>query len=394
MSFFKEVESAPMDPIFGITTAFNADKREKRVNLGVGSYKTEELKPYLLPSVLEAERRLVDKKIPKEYLPIEGEPTYLRAVKELIFGSQAQPMGVAILQTLGGTGALALGARFLRSFLPGALFVPDPTWDNHARIFGHAGFTVGSYPYYDPAHHRLDLNALLAALRSMPAKSVVVLQASAHNPTGCDPSLDEWHQIATVMQERSLLPFFDLAYQGLASGLEEDLVAVRLFMERKLEFLLASSYSKNFGLYGERIGALSVVTSGDDAAKRVESQLKVLIRGLYSNPPSHGARLIATILTDERLRAQWSGELAAMRERLAKMRRALATRLSHYRQGEFDFLAHQKGMFSLLWLNDAQVTRLRDEYGIYLPKRGRINLAGLNEQNLDYVVSSIVTSYA
>jgi aspartate/tyrosine/aromatic aminotransferase len=389
MAFFEKLGSAPADPILGITAAFIADTRKNKTNLGVGSYKTIDLKPFVLPAVKQAEKLLLDQDLNKEYLGIEGDKKYLTLVKELVFGYDVDPSKIVAFQSVGGTGALRVGGDFLKRHGKTEIFIPDPTWDNHRRIFTHSGFEVHTYPYYDKKSKSLDFPAMISEIRKMPVGTVLLLQGCCHNPTGFDPSKEEWRDIIKAVQERALLPFIDFAYQGFGSGIQEDAWAVREFVNAGIECVVASSYSKNFGLYAERTGALFFHCKSHEGAKNVESQVKVVIRGLYSNPPCHGARIVAAILGESSLKKQWEEEADAMRNRILEMRRALVSTLADLGKKEYSFMERQKGMFSYTGLNPDSVERLIQEYGIYLPKDGRVNIAGINHENLEYIASAI-----
>lgn len=390
MSFFENVEMAPPDPILGLTAQFLSDRREEKINLGVGTYKTADLKPYLLPSVRLAEKQLAEEGASKEYLPIEGEGLFLKQVKRLVLGEKlAVSEGLALVQGIGGTGALSIGARFLKKIGFSEVYITNPTWDNHRRLFEHAGFSVESYPYYDFRKASVDMDSILGAMRKAPARSLFVIQPSTHNPTGCDPTQNEWQEILKVMKEKNHLPFFDFCYQGFGEGVQEDARVIRTFIEEGMECLVAISFSKSFGLYAERVGALMVVGKTPESAKRIESQLKVIIRGLYSNPPCHGARIVAKILADPLLEKQWEEELVAIRRRLTEMRSALVDALKAEGLSQFSFFQKQKGLFTFTGLSEAEVERLNREFAIHLPKNGRINIAGLNIYNVGYVAKSI-----
>lgn len=388
MAFFDSVPQAPVDPILGITVAFANDPRKNKINLGVGTYKTSALKPYVLESVKETEKALLEEDLSKEYLPIEGDQLFLPLVKTLVLG--ADDPCAFIAQTVGGTGALRIGGAFLRSFGVEEIFVPDPTWDNHRRIFTHSGLKLGVYPYYAPEKKAFDFASMLESLYELPEKSAVVLHACCHNPTGFDPSLEQWKEIAAVMAKRHLFPFFDFAYQGFGEGIEQDAAAIRHFVKEGLEVLIATSFSKNFGLYAERTGTLLAVCKNPQAALCVGSQLKVLIRGLYSNPPCHGSRLVGRILGDEKLKAAWQREVDSMRLRIKEMRHLLLAALEvQIKDSRYEFMRSQKGMFSYTGLEENQVNELTETYGIYLPKDGRINVAGLNSAIIPFVAEAI-----
>lgn len=391
MKFFKNVQLAPPDPILGLNAAFVADMRKEKVNLGVGAYKTEKLKPLVLKAVREAEEKLCREMLDKEYLPIDGEKQFLKAITSLVLGDSAQERGLFVTQTIGGAGALRLGGRFLVEQISNKIYLSTPTWDNHQRIFTHAGGVVEYYPYYSQEKKDVDFPSLIAFVSKMEKGSILVLHGCCHNPTGCDLNDKQWQELSEIMQERSLFPFFDFAYQGFGQGLEEDARAVRHFVKAGHECLIAVSFSKNFGLYGERVGALFAVGHDQKSADCVGTQLKVLIRGLYSNPPLHGARIIATILQDEKLRKLWMEELQSMRQRIAKMRIAFVEELR--KNGlDFEFLKQEIGMFCYTGIPADAVEQMRREFALFLPLDGRISLPGLNHENIPYVVKAIKVS--
>ncbi len=388
------VELAPRDPILGLTEAFNADPRPNKVNLGVGVYTDDEGKIPLLRAVRAAEASLVKSAAPRGYLPIEGIAAYDTAVQRLLFdpGSPTLASGrLVTVQALGGTGALRVGADFLKRINPDAqVLISDPSWENHRALFEAAGFRVGSYPYYDAATGGLDFGGMAAALRAALANTIVVLHACCHNPTGIDLSLDQWRRVVEIARDRQLVPFLDLAYQGFAESVDGDAAVVRLFADSGLPVFIASSFSKSFSLYGERIGALTVVTSSKDEAARVLSQLKRVIRASYSTPPTHGASIVATVLNDPQLRAQWEQELGEMRDRIKRMRGALVEGLTARGVArDMSFMLRQRGMFSYSGLAAAQVERLRGEFGIYAVSTGRICVAALNTRNIGSVCDAI-----
>lgn len=390
MNFFESIEQAPVDPILGISSAFASDKRACKVNLGAGVYKTAELKPLILEAVKKAEALLLESESSKDYLPIDGMPEYVAAVKELVFGKSAEKERIYGAQMVGGSGALRVGASFLKKSGFSQIFISDPSWDNHQRIFTHAGLIVESYPYYDPNHRKFDYENFLRKIGEMPKGSIAVLHACCHNPTGFDPTKEQWKEIIGQLKKREVFPFFDFAYQGFGEGVEEDTMSIRLCLESGVEFAVALSQSKNFGLYGERCGALFFICNDAESAKRVGSQVKIVIRGLYSSPPCHGARIVHTILSNPLLKEAWLKELKVMRNRISEMRITLAKELQQ-KSGthNFDFLTQQTGMFSYTGLNAVQVERLIEDYGIYMPKDGRINIAGLNKDNVEYVARAI-----
>ena len=395
-SLFAAVELAPRDPILGLTEAFNADTRPGKVNLGVGVYYDDNGKIPLLGAVREAERARLEGAPARGYLPIEGVAAYNTAVQQLLFGVGSPLLAagrVATFEALGGTGGLKIGADFLRRLQPGArIWISDPSWENHRALFEAAGFTVNTYPYYDPQTHGVKFDALIACLEGLPANDIVVLHACCHNPTGVDLSPDQWARIVEVVRARGLIAFLDCAYQGFGDGIEADATALRRFADSGLSFFVSSSFSKSFSLYGERVGALSVVTADRDETARVTSQVKRVIRTNYSNPPTHGASVVAAVLSTPALRAQWETELAGMRERIRAMRTALVDKLKARGVArDFSFVTRQRGMFSYSGLTSAQVDRLRNEFGIYAVSTGRICLAALNSRNLDAVADAIAT---
>ena len=391
MSLLDRVELAPADPILGLTEAFLSDTRAEKVNLGVGVYLDEQGKVPLMRAVRAAEQKLVEQPKPKSYLGIDGAPAYRDAVRALVFGDDADVLSsVATVQTLGGTGALKVGADLLQQISPDAtVLISNPSWENHRALFTRAGFTVETYRYYEPSLHGIDVDGMLEDLRNAEAGTIVLLHACCHNPTGYDLTGEQWDQVIEVIKDRSLVPFLDMAYQGFGFGIDEDLAATRKFVESGLEFFLSTSYSKSFSLYGERIGSLSVVTSSADAAKRVLSQLKICIRTNYSNPPTQGEALVSTVLTEPELRAQWEDELAEMRERIKRLRQALVAGLAERGIDDMGFIADQLGMFSYSGLTKDQMVALRTEYGIYGTDAGRMCVAALNDGNVGYVADAI-----
>lgn len=387
---------APRDPILGVTEAFNADTNPNKVNLGVGVYCDDDGKVPILESVRRAEQKLAQTPLPRNYLPIDGLPAYDSAVQKLVFGADSAALRdgrVVTVQTLGGTGGLKVGADLLRRVNGQAgVWISDPSWENHRALFEYAGFTVETYPYYDAASHGVNFEAMTASLRKLRPGSVVVLHACCHNPTGVDLSPEQWERVIEVVNGAGLVPFLDIAYQGFGDGLDADAWAVRRFSEACPVVLVASSFSKSLSLYGERVGALSVVTENRDEAARVLSQLKRVIRTNYSNPPTHGGQTVASVLTTPELRALWEQELGEMRERIKTMRRQLVEKIRSIR-ADFDlsFIIRQRGMFSYSGLTKEQVHRLRNEYSIYAIDSGRICVAALNSRNIDYVARAIAS---
>ncbi|HWS75408.1 MAG TPA: amino acid aminotransferase [Quisquiliibacterium sp.] len=391
---FASVEMAPRDPILGLTEAYNADTRTTKVNLGVGVYYDDNGKIPLLAAVREAEKARLESAPARGYLPIEGIAGYNAAVQQLLFGANSPLLAagrVATFEALGGTGGLKIGADFLKRLRPNAeVWISDPSWENHRALFEAAGFKVNAYPYYDAATQGVNFDAMLACLNGLPENSIVVLHACCHNPTGVDLTADQWPRVVEAVKARGLIAFLDCAYQGFGDGIEADAAALRMFGASGLDFFVSSSFSKSFSLYGERVGALSIVTESKDEAARVTSQVKRVIRTNYSNPPTHGAAVVAAVLSTPALRQQWEKELGEMRERIRAMRTGLVDKLKAAGVSrDFSFVTRQRGMFSYSGLTSAQVDRLRDEYGIYAVGTGRICLAALNSKNLDYVANAI-----
>lgn len=394
MSLFSAVEMAPRDPILGLNEAFNADTRPTKVNLGVGVYYNEEGRIPLLRAVQEAEKARLAANSPRGYLPIEGIAAYDTAVQKMLFGDTSALIAdgrVVTTQALGGTGALKIGADFLKRLLPDAVVaISDPSWENHRALFQSAGFPVQNYRYYEATSHGVNRAGMLEDLRALPPHSIVVLHACCHNPTGVDLEIGDWKAILEVLREREHVPFLDIAYQGFGDSIEQDAEAVRLFAESGLEFFVSSSFSKSFSLYGERVGALSIVTSSKEEAARVLSQVKRVIRTNYSNPPTHGASIVSSVLNSPELRAMWETELGEMRERIRSMRLAMVEQLATLgAKRDFGFVARQRGMFSYSGLSADQVERLRNEFGIYAVGTGRICVAALNNRNIGSVTQAI-----
>ncbi len=392
-SLFAAVEMAPRDPILGLNEAFNAEKNPAKVNLGVGVYFGDDGKIPLLAAVKAAEKARLETQPPRGYQPIEGTPAYNGAVQNLLFGKDSELLaaGRAITaQCLGGTGALKVGADYLKRLLPDAtVYISNPSWENHRALFESAGFDVKDYAYYDAATRGVDFAGMKAALAAMPAKSIVVLHACCHNPTGADISVDQWKEVVAAVKEKNLVAFIDMAYQGFADGIKQDAVALDLFAASDLQFFVSSSFSKSFSLYGERVGALTIVTADKDESARVLSQVKRVIRTNYSNPPTHGGAVVAAVLSSPELRQQWEDELAGMRDRIRAMRTSLVEKLKAAGAPNFDFINVQRGMFSYTGLTAAQVEKMRAEYGIYAVGTGRICVAALNTKNIDYVAKAI-----
>ena len=393
-SIFSSVEMAPRDPILGLNESFNADSRATKVNLGVGVYFNDDGKIPLLNAVKVAEKARLEAMPARGYQPIEGLGAYNQAVQNLLFGNDSPLLAegrVVTAEALGGTGALKVGADYLKRLLPDAtVYISDPSWENHRALFESAGFPVDSYPYYDAATRGVSFDAMKACLKTLAAGSIIVLHACCHNPTGADLSKEQWAEIIDVLRERNLVAFIDMAYQGFADGIAEDAVALNLFAASGLQFFVSSSFSKSFSLYGERVGALSVVTASRDESARVLSQVKRVIRTNYSNPPTHGGAVVAAVLSSKELRQMWEDELAGMRVRIRAMRSSLADKLKAKGVAQdFSFITQQRGMFSYTGLSAAQVARLQSEFGIYAVSTGRICLAALNTRNIDYVAEAI-----
>ncbi len=392
---FSAVEMAPRDPILGLNEQFGADTRPGKVNLGVGVYFNDEGKLPVLQCVAKAERQLLEAPKAKGYLPIDGIAAYDKAVQGLVFGADSAVLRdgrVATVQAIGGTGGLKLGADLLHRVEPSAtVLISDPSWENHRALFTNAGFKVESYPYYDAATRGVRIDELLATLAAAAPGTIVVLHACCHNPTGCDLTPEQWQRIAATCQARGLVPFLDMAYQGFGHGIAEDGAAVQVFLATGLPFFVSTSFSKSFSLYGERVGALSVVCASKDEAARVLSQLKIVIRTNYSNPPTFGATVVATVLNTPALRTMWEDELTGMRQRIAATRRQLVERLAAAGiGGDLSYITRQMGMFSYSGLSVAQMHRLRDEFGVYGVDSGRICVAAINSRNIDTVVSALV----
>lgn len=390
--FFDHVLEGPPDPVFGLANTCQADLRPEKVNLLVGIYKNEKLQSEWIPTVKKAKDAIADLDI--DYLPIDGLQEFCELLGPLVFGGESwrqSHKNIYAAQAVGGTGALYLGAVFLAQEVTRMVAIPNPTWSNHRSIFERAGCNVLNYPYYTKEKHEFDWDAMKASLMKLPEKTAVLLQAVCHNPTGSDPSLEQWKQISDLMLERRLVPFFDFAYQGFGSGLDQDAEAVRQFKEAGHEMLIAYSCSKNFSLYCQRVGALFVVNSDEVTKKRVASQVKRMIRAIYSNPPAFGARIVAHLLKNPALKKEWEGDLASMRHRLSQMRADFIRRLcARSKKIDFQFLQKHKGMFSFLDLSEQVVQKLKDQFAIYMIGSGRINVAGLTEKNIDYVVESLI----
>ncbi|HXE50994.1 MAG TPA: amino acid aminotransferase [Ramlibacter sp.] len=394
MSLFTAVEMAPRDPILGLNEQFNADTNPHKVNLGVGVYYDDHGKLPLLECVHAAEKQMMHAPKARGYLPIDGIAAYDSAVKNLVFGAESEPVKtgrVATVQALGGTGGLKVGADFIRKLNPKAkVLISDPSWENHRALFSQAGFTVESYPYYNAAKRGIDFDGMLTALNVAPEGTVVVLHACCHNPTGYDITPAQWDQVIAAVKARKLVPFLDMAYQGFGYGITEDGAVIGKFVASGQNFFVSTSFSKSFSLYGERVGALSVLCQDKEEAGRVMSQLKIVIRTNYSNPPTHGGQIVATVLNTPELRAVWEKELGEMRLRIKQMRIALVEKLKAAGvKQDMSFITQQIGMFSYSGLTKDQMVRLRNEFGVYGTDTGRMCVAALNSKNIDHVCASI-----
>jgi aromatic-amino-acid transaminase len=394
MSLFTAVEMAPRDPILGLNEQFNADTNPAKVNLGVGVYYDDNGKLPLLECVQIAEKQMMESPKARGYLPIDGIAAYDAAVKSLVFGAESEPVKsgrVATAQGIGGTGGLKIGADFLKKLSPKAtVLISDPSWENHRALFTQAGFTVESHPYYDAAKRGVNFEGMLAALNAAAPGTIVVLHACCHNPTGYDITAAQWDQVIATVKARQLTPFLDMAYQGFGHGIAEDGAVVAKFVAAGLSFLVSTSFSKSFSLYGERVGALSVLCQDKAEADRVLSQLKLVIRTNYSNPQIHGGTVVATVLNTPELRTLWEKELSEMRVRIKAMRQKLVDGLKAAGvKQDMSFITSQIGMFSYSGLSKDQMVRLRTEFGVYGTDTGRMCVAALNSKNIDYVCASI-----
>jgi aromatic-amino-acid transaminase len=394
MSLFSAVEMAPRDPILGLNEQFNADTNPAKVNLGVGVYFDDNGKLPLLACVQAAEKTMMDKPTARGYLPIDGIVAYDNAVKALVFGADSEPVTsgrVATVQAIGGTGGLKIGADFLKRLNPNAkVLISDPSWENHRALFNNAGFEVDTYAYYDAAKRGVDVEGFLASLNAAAPGTIVVLHACCHNPTGYDISPADWDKVIAVFKARELTPFLDMAYQGFGYGIAEDGAVIQKFVAAGLNFFVSTSFSKSFSLYGERVGGLSVLCRDKEECGRVLSQLKIVIRTNYSNPPTHGGAVVAAVLNNPELRALWEKELGEMRVRIKAMRQKLVDGLKAAGvKQDMSFITSQIGMFSYSGLTKDQMVRLRNEFGVYGTDTGRMCVAALNSKNIDYVCASI-----
>ncbi|MBA2729120.1 MAG: aspartate/tyrosine/aromatic aminotransferase [Parachlamydiaceae bacterium] len=390
MTYFEKITLLPNDPIFSLNTLFAADTNPNKVNLGVGVYMDEFGKLKVLEAVRESEKQILQAKLDKNYPPLDGLPDYIQKALKIIFGEEQGPTYLYGAQAIGGTGALRLGAEFLAINVGGPIYIPQPTWANHSKIFTNAGLKVQEYPYYDAETHSLKFPEICQSIEAMPKGSSMVLHACCHNPSGMDFSDGQWLEISRLLKKHEIIPFFDFAYQGFGIDFETDAKAVRLFRREGHEMLVSYSFSKNMGLYGERIGLLAVTAQAEQSLINIASQVKQIIRGSYSMAPLQGARIVAMILGSETLRSQWQEELSVMQQRVSVMREALMSGLVAVSKNlDFSFLSNQKGMFSFSGLTPQQVLALRQQYSIFMTNDGRINVAGLNSNNIDYVSNAI-----
>lgn len=395
-SWWSHVEMGPPDPILGVTEAFKRDSNPKKINLGVGAYRDDAGKPYVLPVVRKAEALINERQLDKEYAPISGLPDFCKLSAELAFGPDSCATGDnrnATVQSLSGTGALRIGGAFLSRFMNTSktIYLPTPTWGNHLPVFKDSGLTLQRYSYYEPTTCGLDFKRLVEDISKMPPKSIILLHACAHNPTGVDPTPEQWQELSALIKSKQLFPFFDMAYQGFASGnIDKDAYAVRLFIKEGHHIALSQSFAKNMGLYGERAGAFTIVGENKDEAARVLSQLKILIRPMYSNPPVNGARIVSTVLGDKQLRSQWLSEVKCMADRIISVRQSLKQYLSDAGSTKpWNHITDQIGMFCFTGLNQQQVERIIKEFSVYLTKDGRISMAGVTTNNVKYLADSI-----
>jgi len=395
-SWWSGVEMGPPDPILGVSEAFKRDSNPSKMNLGVGAYRDDQGKPFVLPSVRKAENKILTSNLNKEYAPIGGEPSYGNLSADLAFGDGNSVTGEGrnvSVQCISGTGSLRVGADFLAKHFPGnkTVYLPKPSWGNHTPIFKHAGLEVGSYRYYDPKTCGLDFAAACEDIKNIPENSIILLHACAHNPTGVDPRPEQWKELSQIIKDRKLYAFFDMAYQGFASGdVDYDAFAVRYFLEEGHNICLAQSYAKNMGLYGERAGCFTVVCQDKEEASRVNSQIKILIRPMYSNPPIHGARIVSEILSNAELKAEWLGDVKTMADRIISMRTKLKDGLT--REGStlnWNHITDQIGMFCFTGMTPEQVEQITKNHSVYLTKDGRISIAGISSTNVDYLAHAI-----
>lgn len=394
MASFDSVKPDPVDPIFGLITAFQKDARADKVNLTVGYYRNEQLQTPVLQCVQEVEKKLAEAAESKQYLPIEGDREFIFQSGRLLFGDKLwteRESAIAGFQAVGGTGALRIGGDFLKKEIGNSLYISNPTWPNHRSVFLHAGMRVEEYPYYDFARQKLDFDALRSFFSSLPEKSVILLHTCCHNPTGADLSKEQWEELSELFISKKLIPFFDTAYQGFGDDADMDAYPVRLFLERGLEMAVAVSYAKNFSLYCERVGALFFVCRSSQSRENVVSVVRTLIRAQYSNPPRHGARIVGEVLKSAHLKSLWQRELKEMRERIHSMRSLLAKALiAESSKRDYSYLLGCKGLFCFTGLSKEQIHTLIEKCAIYMTQDGRLNVAGINRDNLDRIVKGIL----
>ena len=393
---FRNVQPAPPDPILGLSEAFKTDPHPDKINLGVGVYQDNQGVTPTLECVKEAERRLIAREMTKSYLSMEGLPKYGQHVQQLLFGDSkviGDPSRARTVQSPGGTGALRVAADLIKKVFPTKrIWLSTPTWANHSNVFRAADVATESYPYFDADLSRLDIDGMLSGLADVPSGQVVLLHACCHNPTGIDPTIDQWRQIGTVLAQRDHLPLVDFAYQGFGDGLHDDAAGLVALMETVPELLVCSSFSKNFGLYRERVGALTILAGTVEAAENIISQAKACVRANYSNPPAHGAAIVETILSDAELRSGWEQELKGMRDRVNGMRKLfVATMKAKGAERDYSFIQEQRGMFSFSGMSAKQVDELREKFSIYIVRSGRINVAGMTPANMDRLCEAIVS---
>lgn len=396
MGIFRNIEKLPPDPILELMWEFKKDPRQEKIDLSVGIYYDEHLRSEILPSVKQAEKQLFEKEASKTYLPIDGDAHFVDQTKKLIFGDKIVNSKKGLIygaQAVGGTGALKVGADCLARNLQSKIYLPAPTWENHLKVFSQAGLNCDTYPYYDFNEHAIDFTSCIECFEKVPERSIILLHACCHNPTGSDFTNQQWQQLSEIFHRKKLIAFFDMAYQGFGDGLEEDAYGVRLFAQNHHEMFVAFSYSKICGLYAERVGALCFLGESIDEVEALASQIKVMIRSNYSNPPKHGALIVSELLSTPDLQSRWRQELKHMQQRIVSMREALATSLiACSTKKDFSYLLSKKGMFCFSSLKPAQVQLLKDAKGIYMTKTGRINLTGLSKNNVDLVAQAIIES--
>jgi len=395
MSFYNSIPLLPNDPILGLPLIYAADSRKNKVNLGIGAYKTAEGLPLVLNCVKKAETIILQKHYNKEYLPIDGHKELIEDTLQLIFGKDLAQIGCDRLyaaQTIGGSGALRTAGEFFSKLIGRNIFLPQPTWPNHKSIFEKSNLNVGSYPYFNTHDNSLDFKGMCQAISNLPPCSSILLHACCHNPTGVDPTIEQWRELSDLIKKKKIFPLFDCAYQGFGANLEEDVQSIRTFALDGHEMMIAYSFAKNFGLYGERVGVLTIMTNNRESIPKIGSQIRTLIRGNYSSPPLHGARIVSTILKSRELTTDWVTELENMCGRIKEMRKALVAALLVKGKGKnFNSILKQMGLFSFIGLTKEQVDKIRDEYAIYTPSNGRINLAGLNTLNIEYVADALLS---